>query len=139
MSDAERYLRYAALAYALGLALHTVDHVRRGLDVVTTHVEVAGNLSTVVGITAVVLVLIGNRWGPLVAVLTGFPIAFGVVAVHLLPYWSAFSDSFADGGNGITAMSWSVVMIEIAGALAMAITGLMVLRERRVSAATIRR
>ncbi|HTL85814.1 MAG TPA: hypothetical protein VL856_11555 [Acidimicrobiia bacterium] len=129
-----RYLRFAALFYALGLGLHTVDHVRRGLDVLTPEVQWAGNLSTAVGIATVALVLIGNRFGPLAAALTGIPVGVGVAAVHLLPHWSAFSDAFPGShGAGVTAMSWTVVLIEIVGAIAMGVIGLRIVLERRVS------
>ena len=129
-----RYLRFAALLYALGLGLHTVDHVRRGLDVLTPEVQWAGNLSTAIGIATVVLVLIGNRLGPLAAALTGIPVGVGVAAVHLLPHWSAFSDAFPGShGTGVTAMSWTVVLIEIVGAIAMGVIGLRIVLERRVS------
>jgi hypothetical protein len=135
MTGETRLLRYAALLYALGLALHTVDHLRRGLDVLTPEVQWAGNLSTAIGLVAVFLVLTGNRWGPLVAVVTGIPIAIGVAAVHLLPHWSAFSDAFPGANHtGVTALSYTVVLIEIVGALAMGVAGLAVRRSRRAEA-----
>jgi hypothetical protein len=122
-------LRYAALLYALGLALHTADHFRRGTDVVTAHVLWAGNLSTLLGVTTVVLVLLGHRLGPLAAAVTGLPVALGVAAVHLLPEWSAFSDAFVGAsGTGVNALSWTVVLLEIAGAALMGIIGLSVVR-----------
>jgi hypothetical protein len=134
MAGETRFLRYAALFYALGLGLHTVDHLRRGLDVLTPEVQWAGNLSTAMGITAVLLVLMGHRWGPIVAVITGIPVAIGVAAVHLLPHWSAFSDAFPGANNtGVTALSYGVVLIEIAGALAMGIAGLAVILSRRAA------
>jgi hypothetical protein len=135
-TDEYRWLRYAALFYALGLALHTADHLRRGLDASTDQVLIAGNLSTAVGITVAVMVIVGSRHAPLLAAITGFPIAIGVAAVHLLPTWSAFSDTFVNAHDtGVTAMSWSVVLIEIAGALALGVTGLLVLRDERAAAA----
>jgi hypothetical protein len=132
MIDDHRLLRFCALFYALGLALHTLDHVRRGLDAITPQVLWAGNVSTAIGITVVVLVVIGNRYGPLLAAITGIPIALGVAAVHLVPKWSALSDSFEGAhSSGVTGLSWTVVLIEIAGALALGIVGLRdVLRER---------
>src|SRR5436190_7414244 len=135
MDPQMRYLRFAALFYALGLGLHTIDHVRRGLDVLTPEVQWAGNLSTAIGIATVVLILIGNRFGPLAAALTGIPVGVGVAAVHLLPHWSAFSDAFPGSHRaGVTAMSWTVVLIEIVGAIAMGVIGLRIVLERRVSA-----
>src|SRR4051794_32004593 len=113
-------LRYAALVYALGLVLHTADHFHRGLDVITPWVLWLGNVSTLLGVMAVALVLTGNRHAPLVAALTGLPIAIGVAAVHYLPDWGALSDPFPGGApNGVSAFSWFVVTLEIAGALGM--------------------
>ena len=135
MADEHRLLKYCALLYALGLALHTADHLRRGLDAVTGQVLWAGNLSTAIGITAVVLVIIGHRFGPMLAAVTGIPVAVGVAAVHLLPKWSALSDSFLGAHNtGVTAFSWTVVLIEIVGAVAMGIAGLAIVREQRGTA-----
>src|SRR2546429_7815954 len=94
MADEHRWLRYCALFYALGLALHTADHLRRGLDVVTPQLQWAGNPSTAVGITAAVLVTAGHRFGPMLAALTGAPVGLGVAAVHLLPPWSALTAAF---------------------------------------------
>ena len=124
MPDEMRWLRYCALFYAFGLAAHTADHLRRGVDVLTPEVQWAGYLSTAVGITAVVLVLFGNRRAPLVAAITGIPVALGVAAVHLLPHWSALSDAFPGATHtGVTFVSWTVVLVEIVGALAMGIVG----------------
>ena len=129
MTDEHRTLRCCALLYALGLALHIADHVRRGLDVLTPEVRWAGNLSTALGIAVVVLVIVGNRYGPLLAALTGIPVAVGVAATHLLPHWSAFSDAFPGAhGTGVTALSWTVVLVEIVGALAMGVSGIVGVR-----------
>jgi hypothetical protein len=126
-------LKYCALFYALGLALHTADHLRRGLDAVTTQVLWIGNISTVIGITAAVLVIVGYRNAPMLAAVTGIPVAVGVGAVHLLPKWSsALSDTFIGAHNtGVTGLSWAVVLVEIAGALAMGIVGLTIVRTER--------
>lgn len=131
MTDARR-LQTAAAVYLAGLVLHTADHLRRGLDSVTDHVFWAGNLSTVLGVTAVVLIFTGHRFAPVAAVAFGFPIAIGVAAVHGLPEWSAFSDSFID--QTMSWMSWSVVVIEIVGALATGIVGLKLYREMTLTA-----
>jgi hypothetical protein len=120
MTD-ERLLRVTAIVYAIGLALHTADHFRRGVWTITRHVFWAGNLSTALGVVAVVLIVTGHRWAPAAAVAFGIPIAVGVAAVHWLPTWSVFSDSFVDKDLGW--MSWTVVAIEVAGALATGIVG----------------
>lgn len=137
MRDTDRLLRQSALVYAAGLVLHTADHVRRGLDVLTPQVQWGGNISTAVGVAAVALVIAGHRWAPTVAALTGIPVAVGVAAVHLLPHWSAFSDAFPGAREtGVNALSWTVVLIEIAGALAMGAAGISIIRGRRVETAS---
>jgi hypothetical protein len=134
----ERWLRYAALFYATGLAVHTADHVRRGVDTVTPQVLWLGNISTLLGLTTVVLVLLGHRLAPLVAAITGLQVAIGVSAVHLLPEWSAFSDAFPGAhGTGVTALSWIVVLMEIAGAALMGVLGFSIVWNARRSRATI--
>jgi hypothetical protein len=122
----DRVLRYAALFYAGGFLVHTADHLRRGLDVLTPEVFWAGTVSGVVAVAAIALALVGHRLAPLVAVAHGFSQALGVAAVHLPPTWSAFSDSLPDAGAD--ALSWAAVLLEIAGALAFAAAGAYVLR-----------
>ena len=122
-------LRYATLLYAFGLIVHTADHLHRGIDVLTWEVLWAGNVSTILGVVVIVLVLAGHRLAPLLAAVTGISIAVGVSAVHLLPHWSAFSDAFPGAsGTGVTPVSWTVVLVEIVGALAMGIAGASLLR-----------
>ena len=133
---ADRYLRAAALVYAAGLVLHTADHVRRGLDTVTPAVLWAGNISTAIGLVTVVLVLSRHRLAPLAAAVTGVPIALGVAAVHLLPNWGALSDPFVGGAAaGVTIWSWTVVLVEIAGALMLGLAGALALRTAHARAA----
>jgi len=128
----DRFLRVAALIYLAGLVLHTADHVRRGLDVVTPAVLWAGNVSTAIGLVTVGLVLTRHRLGSLLAALTGLPIALGVAAVHLVPEWGALSDPFVDAGHtGVTVWSWFVVLVEIVGALALSLAGAQILAARQ--------
>jgi hypothetical protein len=133
VTDDHPLLKYCALFYALGLALHTADHLRRGLDAVTAQVLWIGNISTVIGITAAVLVIVGYRNAPMLAAVTGIPVAVGVAAVHLLPKWSsALSDTFIGAHHtGVSGFSWAVVLVEIAGALAMGIVGSRIVRTER--------
>jgi hypothetical protein len=127
---AERALRYAALFYAVGLVVHTADHLRRGTDVLTTEVNVLGTVSTLGGLVVIGLVLARHRLAPLAAVAFGFPVALGVAATHLLPEWSDFSDAFPGAHHtGVTAFSWLVVLVEIAGLLALGAAGLYAMRQ----------
>jgi hypothetical protein len=118
-------LRYAAACYAAGFLLHTVDHLRRGLDVLTPEVLWAGNVSSLMAVAAIALAMIGHRVAPVVAIGVGFSQAIGVSAVHLLPTWGAFSDSLSSGS--VDALSWLAVLSEIAGAAMFGATGVAVL------------
>jgi hypothetical protein len=134
-----RLLRYATVLYAAGLAVHTADHLRRGTGVLTWEVFWAGILSTAVGVLTIALVLGGHRLAPALAAAAGVPIAVGVAAVHLLPHWSALSDAFPGArGTGVTALSWTVVLVEIAGAFAVGAAGLYILRRQGASTAGAR-
>jgi hypothetical protein len=116
-----RMLTCAACLFAAALVLHGADHLRRGLAVVTPEVLWGGALLSMAGSIAVVLVLGGHRLAPLIAVAVGFPTAAGVVASHLLPRWSALSDSFLT--NGADLVSWAAVLAEIAAAFALGVAG----------------
>src|SRR5258708_17590418 len=116
----QRWLRYAAALYMVGLVAHTADHIRRGTDVISPEVFWAGLASTAIGVATVALVVAGHRLAPLAAAIAGLPIAVGVAAVHLLPHWSALSDAFPGAqGTGATALSCGVVLLEIVGAAAL--------------------
>ena len=130
---ADRPLKAATALYALGLALHTADHIRRGTAVISPEVFWAGIFSTSMGLLTIALVFTRHRLAPLAAALLGIPVAVGVAAVHLLPHWSALSDAFPGAqGTGVTAVSYVVVLLEIAGALALGVVGLRtVLRNRQ--------
>jgi hypothetical protein len=120
-----RWLRYAAAFYALAFAVHTGDHVSRGLGVVSTELGVLGSVAAVLQLAAVAAVFARWRWAPLAAIAIGFPDAVGIAAVHLLPHWSAFSDAFPGShGTGVTTFSWFAAILEIVGALAFGFAGL---------------
>ena len=125
---ADRLLRNATILYGLGLVLHVGDHFRRGTSVLTGEVNLLGTISTVAGVIVIGLVFTRHRLAPVLAVILGFPVAVGVAAVHLLPHWSVFSDAFPGSRTGVTALSWTVVLVEIAGAFAMGVAGLYALR-----------
>jgi hypothetical protein len=122
----DRLLRYGALFYAVGLVLHTADHARRGMDVLTRHVLWAGTLSTVFAVVVLGLVFTRHRLAALAAAAFGIPTALGVAAVHLLPEWSAFSDSLYDANAD--PLTWTAVLLEIIGAATLGLAGLSALR-----------
>jgi len=128
---AYRWLLWSSAIYVVGLVSHTADHVRRGISVLTGPVLGAGTLSTIAGIVIVWLIVARNRKAPFLAAIFGPTTAIGVVIVHVPPHWGVFSDPFIGStGTGVTAFSWIVVFLEVAGLLAMGISGIAVLREQ---------
>ena len=109
-------LRAAGLLFFAGFLIHNADHFRRGLDVLTPQVLLVGTLGGLVSLAAIALVLVNpDLQTARVAAAVGFTMAIGVTVVHLLPTWSAFSDSLLAGH--VDAFTWVAVVSEIAGAL----------------------
>ncbi|MEY2567659.1 MAG: hypothetical protein QOE35_2188 [Actinomycetota bacterium] len=119
----------AAVVFMAAVAVHGADHVRRGVEVVTTHVMVAGTVQFLLAVATLVLVHRRHPWAPVAAVVIGFASAIGFAAAHLLPHWSAFSDSFTGSvvAPRVTALSWASALVEIGADLALGVVGLRVL------------
>ena len=131
IDDTGRRLRAAAAWYLVAWAVHTGDHLRRGLGVLSAEVTAAGSFAAVLQIAAIAAVFLRRRWAPVAAIAVGFLDALGIAAVHLLPHWSAFSDPFPDAhGTGVTGFSWFAATFEIAAALAFGVAGVAVWRSR---------
>ena len=129
VETAWRWLRSAAVFYLVAWAVHTGDHIRRGLDVVSTEVSVLGIIAAVLQVVSIAAVLLNRRWAPVAALLVGIPDAAGIAAVHLLPHWSAFSDAFPGArGTGVTGFSWFAAILEVLGALAFGVAGFLTWR-----------
>lgn len=128
MGQPDTLLRTAAVVFATGLVLHTADHFRRGTDILTNHVLAAGTLSTIASLVVLALVLTRHRLAAPAAAALGLSMALGVTAAHLLPTWSAFSDSLPDGD--VHAVTWAAVLLEIAGAAFLGVAGLLALRRQ---------
>src|SRR5690242_3570109 len=130
--ESARVLWYAALFYLAAWAVHTGDHVRRGLGTVTPEVSTLGTIAAVLQLVAIAAVLGRHRHAPLLAVVIGLPDAIGIAAVHLLPHWSAFSDAFPGShGEGVNAFSWFAAALEIVAAFTFALAGWYVLHSKR--------
>ncbi len=131
-SSWEFRLRCAALIFAVGLSLHTADHLRRGMDVVPPAVLTAGMIQGVLAVVAVGLAFRGSRMAPHAAILVGFVSAAGFTAAHLLPTWGAFSDSFIHAApvEAVTWFSWVTAILEILGDLLFGAAGIVMLMAR---------
>jgi len=134
-SGAVRLMRIGAVIYVIGLVLHTADHIRRGTGVISPEVFWLGIVSTAAGLATVALIAARHRLAPLAASLLGIPVAVGVAAVHLPPYWGVLSDPFTGSRTaGITPFSWFVVLVEIAGAALLGAAALVALGRRDAAA-----
>jgi Na+/proline symporter len=111
----EMWLRRTAIVFLIAVAGHGADHLRRGVDVVTTQVTSAGATQFLFTVIAVALVVRRHHWAPRAAIAIGFSSAIGFTAAHLLPHWSSFSDSFTGGhiAPKVTALSWATAVFEI--------------------------
>jgi isoaspartyl peptidase/L-asparaginase-like protein (Ntn-hydrolase superfamily) len=124
----QRLLNQASVLFAIGLVIHTADHLRRGASSVSAELWGAGTVAAVVAVAALVVVHTGRPGAPLVAVAAGFPLAVGYMSAHLLPEWSVLSDPYP--GNDVDQLSWIATLTEITGALAFGTAGAVVLHRR---------
>lgn len=131
---ADRLLQWGAVAFTVFVLLHNGDHTRRGLDVLSTDVVVAGTLAIFVEIGIVAVIIAGHRLAPLAAAATGFGLAAGYVLVHLLPGRGWLSDPLFDGGG--EGLSQAAAIGEIAAAVALGVAGVLALRARGGLAST---
>lgn len=124
-----RVLTGAAFVFAVSVVAHTADHIRRGLDTITTELLAAGWLGLGISALAIVLVLLRHDRAPQVAILAGVVLPVGFIAAHWLPTWSVFSDSFVEGDA--SALSQAASLFEIVGALGLGAAGFDALRRAR--------
>jgi hypothetical protein len=123
-----RVLRLPALAFLAGLVVHNADHARRGLGATPEAVIWAGTAVAVLAAVSLTLVATRHPLAPFAAAATGLGTAIGVSASHLLPAWGALSDPLP-GGN-VDRFTWLAVLAEVAGALALGLAGLAVVRRQ---------
>jgi hypothetical protein len=128
MPGESRVLTYVALVYAGAFFLYNGDRFRRGLDSLTVEAFWVGTISGVVAIVAITLAVARDQLAPPAAMVHGFAQALYVAVVHVLPTWSGFSDSLLTGGAD--GLSWTAVVADIVGALALGAAGALALRRR---------
>lgn len=125
-----RLTTVAALFLAANV-LHTLDHLRQGLDALTVEILLAGTLLSLGAVAVLVLALRRDARAPLFAAVVGASGAIGVVSAHLAPHWSAFSNPYPD--LSVDVLPWVVMLAEIATALALAVAGARGLPRRRTA------
>jgi hypothetical protein len=120
-------LKIAAMAFLAANLAHTGDHVRQRMAGVNGPILVAGSILTLTAVAVAVVALRNDRRGPLVASVVGFSAAVAVAASHLAPHWGLFSDSYVDDIHP-DAVSWAVMLMEVAAGTALGLAGLARLR-----------
>lgn len=125
----ERLLVAAGVLFAVGSAVHLVDHLRRGQGSVTDELFWVGNLGLILQVATITLIFTRHRLAPLATVAAGFPLALGFLAAHWLPHWSALSDPVWQIDSW-TWFSYLASTLEIVGALAVGLAGLAIVRSR---------
>jgi hypothetical protein len=138
--SAEQRMRLAALVFAVAVAVHGADHLRRGADVVTPQVRAVGGIQLLLAAITVALVFRRHPWASRSAISVGFASAIGFSAAHLLPHWSSFSDSFTGRGvaPNVTVLSWVAALFEIGADIALGWAGVRALAMTRTPAGTSR-
>jgi hypothetical protein len=119
-------LSLAAAAFVAANVLHTLDHLRQGTGDLATEILAGG---TVLSILAVITLLLALRRHPrtsLWAAVVGTWSALGVIASHIAPHWSAFSDSYFE--IDADALSWAVMLAEVLAAAYLGLVGFRQLR-----------
>jgi hypothetical protein len=131
-ASADRYLRWAAIAFAIGFGIHGLDHMRRGMSASPPAVMVGGMIQGLFVAAAVVMALTGRRRAPKAAIAVGFGSAVLFTYAHLLPtFLPDLQDSFVTGPRiNVTWFSWLSAVTEIGTGIVFAIAGL---RARRPS------
>ncbi|MEV6274481.1 hypothetical protein [Nocardia sp. NPDC051832] len=125
--DTATQLRWATAIFAVALVVHGYDHLRRGMDTISSTVMALGAIQMLAAVVTIALVFTAHRWAPTAALLIGFASAAGFTLVHLLPDWfGPFSDSFINppAAAKVTGFSWFAALFEIVSALAIGVAGL---------------
>jgi hypothetical protein len=119
-------LTLAAAAYVAANVLHTLDHLRQGTGGLATEVLAGGTVLSILAVLTLVLAVRRHPRAPLWAAVVGTWSALGVVASHVAPHWSAFSDSYFE--IHADALSWAVMLVEVAAAAYLGFVGFTELR-----------
>jgi hypothetical protein len=128
--DAGPFLRWAAIAFAVGFSAHAFDHARRGLTSVPTRVIVIGTMQGLFAVLAVWMTLSGRARAPMAAILVGFGSALLFANGHLLPI---SPDSYVSGpDDNVSWFSWMTAVSEIGTGVLFGIAGVGAARARKL-------
>lgn len=106
--------------------LHDLDHIRRA-NYSPVPVRALGFVALAGGVVAVALAASRHRFAAPYAVFWGITGSVGLIAVHVLPHWSLFSDPFT--ADRVDAVSWALIAAQIVVGFALAVAGFRQVRE----------
>jgi hypothetical protein len=139
--SAGRYLRWAAILFAIGWGVHVLDHLRRGMSASPHAIMVGGMIQGLFVVAAVVMALSGRGRAPKAAIVVGFGSAILFTYAHLLPtFLPGYQDSFVSGPRiNVSWFSWMSALTEIGTGIVFAVAGLRARRSvDRTSAPVLR-
>lgn len=122
-------LPVATTGYVALNVLHVLDHVRQG-RALAPEVTYPGTAVLVLAVVLTVLAFRHSPVAPAAAVVFGVVTALGLVAVHVLPHWSAFSDSYLP--LHLDAVSWLSLLTLLAAGITVGICGAAAMRVRSI-------
>jgi hypothetical protein len=124
-ASTDRYLRWAAIAFAIGFGIHGLDHMRRGMSASPSAIMVGGMIQGLFVVAAVAMAITGRRRAPEAAIAVGFGSAVLFTYAHLLPtFLPDLQDSFVTGPRiNVTWFSWVSAVAEIGTGIVFAIAG----------------
>jgi hypothetical protein len=123
--------------FTVAVIIHNGDHLRRGVDTLTTDVFWVGTAGIVLEVGLVVLICQRHRLAPLAAAAGGLALAGGYLEVHFLPAHGWLSDSFTSATQ-LSPLSWTAASLEVVAAVSLGVVGLIVVRWRGGLEAAIR-
>ena len=118
---APHLLQASATAYVVLNLLHVADHVRQG-RALAPQVTWPGTAVLVVAIALAVLAWRRNPLAPYLGLAFGALTSVGLVVVHLVPQWGAYSDSYLP--LHLDALSWLSVLALLAAGIAVGVSSM---------------
>ena len=134
------FLRWAAITFAIGFAVHGLDHLRRGMSASPMFITVGGSVQGLFVAIAVVMALTHRPRAPLAAIVVGFGSALVFTYAHLLPtIWPGYQDSFISlPHTNVAWFSWFSAVAEIGTGIVFALAGVNAIRTQSPSPGTSR-
>jgi hypothetical protein len=129
--SSDRFLRRAAVAFAIGFTIHGLDHLRRGMSASPPSIMIGGMVQAVLVVIAVAMVLRHHPRAPRAAAVVGFGSALVFTYAHLLPtLLPGYQDSFISPPHiNVTWFAWLSALAEIGTGIVVGFAGTQAARD----------